>query len=283
MKDILKAQRAELTEVHIYTKLASRIKNKQNANILLDIAQDEQKHADYWYTITKKDLKPNQFKVFLYVAIARLFGLTFGVRLMEMGENRAQISYESIIERYPNARFIINEENEHEQALIEMLKERKLNYIGSVVLGLNDALVELTGALAGLTFALQNTRLIALAGLITGIAASFSMAASEYLSNKAEGNTKSALTSAIYTGIAYIFTVAFLVIPYFTISNMYAALASTLGIAILIIFVFNFYISVAKQYNFKKRFLEMTLISMGVAGVSFLIGFIVRKTLGIEV
>ena len=65
---------------------------------------------------------------------------------------------------------------------MELIEEEHLNYIGSMVLGMNDALVELTGTLAGLTFALQNTRLIALTGFITGIAASFSMAASEYLS-----------------------------------------------------------------------------------------------------
>ena len=68
-----------------------------------------------------------------------------------------------------------------------MIREKQLDYVGSIVLGLNDALVELTGALAGLTLALQNTRLIAIAGLITAIAASFSMAASEYLSNKSDG------------------------------------------------------------------------------------------------
>ena len=59
-----------------------------------------------------------------------------------------------------------------------------------MVLGLNDALVEFTGALAGYTFALQNTLLVAMTGLITGVAASLSMATSEYLSTKSEENAK---------------------------------------------------------------------------------------------
>ena len=63
--------------------------------------------------------------------------------------------------------------------------------------GLNDALVELTGALAGLTFAFKDSRTIALAGLITGISASFSMAASDYLSNKADDDGKNPTRSAI--------------------------------------------------------------------------------------
>ena len=92
------------------------------------------------------------------------------------------------------------------------INEERLNYTGSIVLGLNDALVELTGTLAGLTFALQNTKLTALAGLITGIAASFSMAASEYLSQRSEGESERASTSALYTGVAYICTVALLIL-----------------------------------------------------------------------
>ena len=89
------------------------------------------------------------------------------------------------------------------------------NYLGSIVLGLNDALVELTGVLAGLTLALQNSRIIVVSGLIIGLAASLSMAASEYLSTKAEANGRSPGVSAFYTGIAYLITVLFLIFPSF--------------------------------------------------------------------
>jgi len=58
----------------------------------------------------------------------------------------------------------------------DLIEEKRLEYTGSIVLGLNDALVEMTGALAGLTLALQNTRLIALSGLVTGIAAASDIA-----------------------------------------------------------------------------------------------------------
>lgn len=62
----------------------------------------------------------------------------------------------------------------------------RLSYMSSVVLGLNDALVEFTGALAGFTLALNEPRLVALTGSITGVAAALSMAASEYLSTKSD-------------------------------------------------------------------------------------------------
>jgi len=123
-------------------------------------------------------------------------------------------------------------------------------------------------------------------GLITGISASLSMAASEYLSTKSEADPEiqqRAAKSALYTGIAYIFTVIALVIPYFLIVNYITSLIVTIVIAITIIFVFNFYISVANDYNFKRRFIEMAAISIGVATLSFIIGYLVKTFLGFEI
>jgi len=156
--------------------------------------------------------------------------------------------------------------------------------MGSVVLGLNDALVELTGALAGFTFAFQNTRLIAVTALITGISASFSMSASEYLSTRQEsGQTQKALKAAFYTGIAYIFTVIALVLPYLLIGNPFVSLAVCLTVAVLIIYMFNYYMSVVHETPFRKRFLEMAAISLGVSALSFLIGILVKNVFGLEV
>lgn len=145
------------------------------------------------------------------------------------------------------------------------------------------ALVELTGTLAGLTLALQNTRLIALTGLITGIAAALSMAASEYLSTRSEQTEKKPLKASIYTGLAYIFTVAVLISPYLILENYILCLTFSLLAAILIIALFNYYISVAKDEPFRRRFLEMAALSFGVAAISFIIGYFIRSALGVEV
>ena len=167
--------------------------------------------------------------------------------------------------------------------MVSLIDEERLRYVGSIVLGLNDALVELTGALAGLTFAFQNTRLTALAGLITGIAASLSMATSEYLATKSDLDSKSPFKAAIYTGAAYVITVLFLIFPYFVFTNSLLCLGLTLLNAVIVIFIFTFYISVAKEYSFKKRFLEMVFISLGIAALTFAIGFVIRILLNVEV
>jgi VIT1/CCC1 family predicted Fe2+/Mn2+ transporter len=116
--------------------------------------------------------------------------------------------------------------------VLALLDEERLRYAGSIVLGLNDALVEFTGSLAGFTFALQDTRIIAAVGFITGIAASLSMASSEYLSQKSDRTREDPLRAAFYTGIAYIITVILLVSPFLLVPQPFAALMVTLGAAL---------------------------------------------------
>ncbi|MFW9904002.1 MAG: VIT1/CCC1 transporter family protein [Candidatus Thorarchaeota archaeon] len=285
-KLILNAQKNEITEHYIYKRLSKSIKDPHNRSILNQIAEDELKHYAFWKQYTQRDIKPSNLKKWFYYIISRIFGLTFGIRLMELGEGQAQIFYLTITKTIPEAQSVIDDEEAHEKQLIGLIDEELLDYIGSVVLGLNDALVELTGALAGLTLAFQNSQLIALAGLITGIAASFSMAASEYLATKSEKKTsKNPLKAASYTGIAYIFTVCFLILPYLLFSNQspLVCLIITLINAIIIVFVFTFYISVAKDLSFRKRFSEIVGISLGIAALSFIIGLFVRSFFNIDI
>jgi VIT1/CCC1 family predicted Fe2+/Mn2+ transporter len=282
-KQVLSFQQTEITEHHIYKRLAKKVDSPENAQNLEQIAEDELRHYNGWKKYTNQDVQPRWFYVWLYYFISIAFGFTFGIKLMERGEETAQKNYADVSNAIPEAKNFQHEEDVHEERLINMLDEERLRYAGSVVLGLNDALVELTGALAGLTLALQNVKLIALSGLITGIAASMSMAASEYLSTRSEDTSKQPGRAALYTGIAYIITVSLLVLPYLLFENYILDLAIALTTAVLIIAVFNYYISVAKGESFRARFLEMAGLSLGVATFSFIIGYFIRKWLGIDV
>ena len=265
---LLAEQQDEITAHYVYADLAGFVKDEGNQKIIESVAADEWNHYNLLKGLTGEELKPQRGKRLFFYWITRIFGLTFGIKLLEKGEAEAAQEYGEVEALVPGMEKILKDEERHEEELIAMIDEERLHYMGSIVLGLNDALVELTGALAGYTFAFQNTRLIALTGLITGISASFSMAASEYLSTRQEGG-EDAVKSSIYTGFAYVFTVFFLILPYLVLKNPFVSLGATLGIAVLIIFVFNYYISVAKDYNFRRRFLEMAAISLGVAGISF--------------
>jgi VIT1/CCC1 family predicted Fe2+/Mn2+ transporter len=280
---VLTAQRNEITEHVIYSKLAQSVADPQNKSILKRISEDERKHYDLWKEYSHQEVKPSRLREWEYYFLSKMFGITFGMKLMEKGEAKAQAIYKQISEFVPAALDIEKDESDHERELLNSIDEERLRYVGSMVLGLNDALVELTGALAGFTLALQNRGLIATAGLITGIAASLSMAASEYLSTKSEGDSRDPLKASIYTGSVYIFTMLFLIFPYFLFENHYFCLGLTFLNALLAILIFSFYVSVAKDIPFRKRFFEMAIVSMGIAALSFAIGFLVRRFLSIDI
>ena len=281
---VLKMQQNELTESVIYEKIARFAKGEENRSTLLRLAREERAHYEIWKKYTGVEMKPEKGKVLKFTMIARILGFTFAVKLMERGEGNAQVEYALLVEEVAESVHIRQQEEEHEHALLAMLDEERLRYVGSMVLGLNDALVELTGSLAGFTFALQNTRLIALSGLIIGISATFSMASSEFLAARSEGRSD-ALKSCTYTGIAYLITVVLLIAPYLLLgsSQYIAALVCMLAIVVLIIAGFTYYTSVAQNQPFKSRFLEMALISIGVAVVSFVVGVLAKNLLGVEV
>ncbi|MBN1914044.1 MAG: VIT1/CCC1 transporter family protein, partial [Candidatus Omnitrophica bacterium] len=225
-KKIIKGfQKNEITEYLVYKALSRLAKNGHNRAVLEKISKEELSHYHIWHKYTGEKVEPDNIRRWFYIIISAVFGVTFGIKLMEKGEEGAQVSYERFLAVVPEAKDIQVQENEHETELINMLDEDKLKYMGSVVLGLNDALVEFTGALAGFTFALQNSRLIAMVGLIMGFSASLSMAASEYLSTKTEDARRSPVKASIYTGMAYVVTVCCLIFPYFIFQNYFMGLA----------------------------------------------------------
>jgi VIT1/CCC1 family predicted Fe2+/Mn2+ transporter len=290
-KIILQAQKNEITEFYVYNNLAASNKadlpaGRQviNRDVLKKIADDEMEHYNFWKKITGVDLKPDKLKIFRFGIISKIFGITFATKLMEAGEVQAQASYGIISGFAPEGRFIIEDEGKHERELVELIEEERLKYVSSMVLGLNDALVELTGTLAGFSLVFQKTKVIAVAGLVTGIAGALSMAGSEYLSQKSEEDeSRSPLRASVYTGIVYIFTVIILIAPYLIFQNPFLCIAIVIASVVLIIWVFTFYISVATDKPFGERFVEMVLISFGVALLSFGFGYAVRVLFNIEV
>lgn len=283
LKQIKKSQLDEETGAIIYTYMASREKNAENKTILQEMSADEKNHAEVWQSYSGVSLRPRHLKIIWLKILTRVLGVTFVVKTLQKGEQFSQQTYELLSEQIPEARKMLDDERRHENQLYNMLDEERLQYLGAMVLGLNDALVELTGAIAGVTFALANNRLVALTGIITGISATLSMATSNFLAEQAVGNPN-ALKSSIYTGVAYLITVAILILPYllFPVHMHIAAFFCMIGLVILIIVVFNLYISVAKGDPFLRRFAEMAIISLSVAAISFVIGLLAKKFLGLD-
>ena len=283
---LIRLQRMERTEMEVYRRLANREKKAENKNLLQKISIQENNHYNLLKEKTGEDVDYSKFRVYFHVITSIFLGLTFSLKLMEKTEQNAAREYRDL--GYDD---IAEEEDEHEKELLSLLEEDALNYLSSIILGLSDALVELTGALAGLTFAFQELRVVALAGLVTGISASFSMAASEFLATKEENSNRSPIKAALFTGSAYIITVFLLVTPYllltdnseiiFGLEPHIQALIITFINGLLIIALFNFYVSVAQDKSFNRRFIEMVIILLIVTIISFLIGLILRESFGL--
>ena len=287
--------REELFAYRLYHAISERFpEDDASRRKLVELAQQERSHVDFWLGVSGEDeasIRPPKVKHRLLVLASRLLGPAFTIRWLERGEDRAIAAYRGLLEdgtldesQREGVRRMLAEEEEHEQVLERGIEDDRRLYLGAAVLGLNDALVELTGGLTGLASSIADPKLIGFAGLVVGVAASMSMAASNFLSvDIGEESELKPGKAAAYTGIAYIFVVVGLVLPFFLFSDRRIALAISWAIAITIIAAFSYYSSVMQGVRFRRRFGVMFALGLGVAIVSFGIGRVLGAMIGIEV
>ena len=152
------------------------------------------------------------------------------------------------------------------------------NCRGAIILGMHDAIVSLTGLIAGLFFAFTDSNIIIISCIISSITASISMGAANYLAVKST-NQESALKSAIYTSVAYMTTCILLILPFFVFRDRVTTLIAIVCMAIFIIFAFN--LCCYRGKVFYKHFFEMLSICTIVSMVAFFIGEIASQIFGI--
>lgn len=289
LKVLKKFQANEMLGYEVYKRLSTDKRlSPENAETLSKIADLEKIHVE---TLGKYlgSIFTSERKIERLLLKSKILGFTFTLKRMEMiQKNLVPVDIqEELIRNIPELEHIFKEEDMIDKDLLTLLDEGRLVYVSSLVLGLNDALVELSGAIAGFTFAMRNNSLVALAGIITGISASLSMAATEFVATRTDTKTskKTPVTAAIITGITYIFTVTMMVLPYLLLPDEYylLALLIMLTVVISIIAIFSFYVSVTNGTNFKRQFGGMALISLSVAFISFVLGVVVKNALNIEI
>ncbi len=294
LQQVAKEQaREELFAYRLYGALAERFPQGATRDKLSELADQERAHVDFWLGVTdvpEDRLKPSRFKHSLLVAASRVLGPAFTVRWLERGEDRAITAYKGLIEgdsltaaQKSGVRKMLKEEQEHEEILEQGIEDDRRLYLGAAVLGLNDALVELTGGLTGLVSSISDPKVIGFASLVVGIAASMSMAASNFLSvDIGEESELRPGKAAAYTGIAYIFVVVGLVLPFFFIDDRRVALGISWASAVAIIAAFSYYSSVMQNARFFRRFGVMLALGLGVAVISYGVGRALGSLIGIE-
>lgn len=272
----------------VYSELAKSETDQKAKRLMGHLAEHEAEHYGFWLRFaSKKKFAANRLEVLLMRVMRLILGLTFVTKLLERNEKEAIGKYAHFLKTTgkklgPQGRKIIRDEMSHESGLRSMIKEERVKFISSIVLGLNDAMIELTGALVGFSSMLANPPLVAVTGLVTGVAASLSMAASAYMQASHE-ERKDARKAAAYTGVSYILVVLLLVAPFFLVSNVYMALLAMAAIVLVIIASISYYSSVIFERDFKQQFGKMLLFSVGVSIIAFLLGSIFRSISGISV
>jgi VIT1/CCC1 family predicted Fe2+/Mn2+ transporter len=280
LKKIYAYQRNEITEHFLYAALARRYRGK-NREILEKISKDELRHYNFFKKITGRDAGPNRIRIYFYRFVSMAFGITFTMKMMGNGEEQAEHNYEEVEDRVPGIRKIIHEEVQHEEALMSQIEEGVITHMGSMVLAINNSIQEITGIVVGLTFALSSSILVGKTALISGMAATLAMVASEYLSQKSEKDAaNNPVRAALYTGIVYVFVVTAIVSPYFIFASHYIALAAAICAVVLIVSVFTFFMSVIKGLRYRTALFEVTAITSAVVILSLGLGMGIKLVFG---
>ncbi len=286
-KELINYCEDEYTDHLVYKKLAAREKISERKEILQQLSQQEEEHYQFWKDVLNGYV-PRSRRFFLnFVVLLRyFFGLTFAVKFLERHEKQVIEEYRRIQPQFDGevgARLerMIADEEKHEDFFIGQINEGVVKYLGFIVLGLADAIIEITGVHAGFLGVTSSTTMAGVAGLIVGFAAAISMGTAAYLQAK-QSTERNPLTSALITGFSYILAVVALALPYFLTHHMLAAFIISLVMAMLLTAYFTFYSAVLFERHFGKEFLESSLLTLGTAVATYLFGEFLGRIFGIH-
>ncbi len=271
----------EYTDSRMYERLSETVdEGSPFAGVLKQLSATEQKHYEFWRKYAP-DEKPklDRLKLHWVLFLRRVLGLTFASRYLDRHENSVVNEYQAIADLIPEAdRSAFNEmvadEQQHEQEFARKVESTAVRYISFVVLGLADALVEISGIHAGSLGIYNRTEVAGLAGVVAGGAASLAMASAAYAQAK-QGFQGSAKLSAVYTGVSYFISAVFLATPYFLTSSMVYALSTSLILAVVMLALTTYYSTVIANKPFMRDFLEILVILLGATAALYVFGYAV--------
>src|SRR5437016_13112921 len=280
-----KSARDEHTDGAVYQMLSRHEKNQSFKKALEDLARGEQSHYEFWKAYTPDiAVKVNMLKVYFTLLLRVTLGLTFIMKFLERHEDALHERYRQMVKSIPpadKARFeAMMEEEEHQESyLMGEVKEGRVKYMSFIVLGLADAVVEISGIHAGSLGIFDRTELAGVAGIVAGMSASIAMASAAYAQAK-QGFEGSAKWSAIYTGVSYMLTAILLALPYFLTASMVEALGTSLVVGVILVAMMTYYDTVISNREFKRQFGEIAGIILAASLALYIVGYVIRQRLG---
>ncbi len=278
----------EYTHHTVYSTLARREKNPEFKQTLEGLAESERVHLELWKRYSP-DYVPHvgRLKLDIILFIRIFLGLTFTLKFLERHEDSVIRRYRSVEHLIPAADkrlfdSMLDDEEHHENSLMGGVRENRVKYISFVVLGLADAVVEISGIHAGALGVFDRTELAGLSGVVAGMAASIAMASAAYAQAK-QGLQGSAKWGAVYTGVSYMFTAIFLALPYFLTGSMLLALGISVTVGVGLVAMLTYYDTIISSRGFARAFAELAGIILGASLALFVAGTVLRQVFGIVI
>jgi len=270
----------EFNDFTLYDRLSKTVdENGSYATALRQLSATEHRHYEFWRKYVP-DEKPKLATAKLYwtLFLRRVLGLTFATRYLDRHESKVVKEYQDLANHIPESdkkEFdeMVADEREHEKEFSKMVESRAVQYISFVVLGLADALVEISGIHAGSLGLYSRTEFAGLAGIVAGGAASIAMASAAFAQAK-QGFPGSPRIAAVYTGVSYFVCAIFLATPYFLTSVMTYALGSSLTVAVILLAITTYYSVVIAIKPFARDFLEILVILLVATVALYALGYL---------
>ena len=281
----------EYTDYLVYKRLSesSSVKDPKIKQILVTLSNTEYGHYEFWKKFLPSDTKvvANTWAIYLTLLLRMIFGNTFAIKYLEKHETAVIKKYKSVKNSIPEVdqrRFdeMVRDEEEHENTFMEQMQGPYLKYIAFIILGLADAIVEISGIHAGSLGIYHSTEITGLAGIVAGASASIAMASAAYAQAK-QGFQGSPTISAVFTGGSYFINAIVLAAPYFFTKSQEIAITTSIIFALLIIAFVTYYNSVVSSARFLRDFTELSGIMLGASAALFLFGLLIRSVFGITI
>lgn len=271
---------ASLKHYHIYDTLSQYERDERLRDLMSELARITKDEFAFWGRkgMVRGDQARHAMFPLGYVILRRLLGATMTAHLI-INRERARLAH---FEAYCADCLDIDERKAVEAmiarslALVPADKDPQFRFFSYVVLGFNDALIELTGALVGFSLALREPKVVIIAGLVSGITAAASISASAYLEAEHESG-RDPHKAAFYSGMSYLGVAALLVAPFILTGSLVWGITIMLMIALVLVFILALYSSVILGKSYSHQLRQILALSLGVAFVSFSVGYLLNQ------
>jgi VIT1/CCC1 family predicted Fe2+/Mn2+ transporter len=302
----------ELFDLSLYQSLRA-VATEPGRAILDRLIPIETRHLAFWQDffglrLEKLDLS-RRLKLTLIVLACRVFGDAAIHLVLEAIEVYGVRKYLKVWRAYADrplggaVRSILQDEFEHEDAVVTGVAERRLNpeRVRNIFLGLNDGLVEILGAVSGFFAAFGHSAMVVMAAITVAVAGALSMAAGAWAAVDSESEVRATetgrrrflgetvptdeagetpLRSALVVGASYFAGALVPVLP--VLAGAQTALASVLAAGSLIAVV-SMVLAFLSGMDMKRRVLTNLVTIAAAVGVTFAIGLLARRVWGVAV